>query len=137
MISLAEYVGVHAHSPDWTIERASNALKLLSACARLQTLMVADKIIFHVNPKTKSMVSGETYGGFRPQDCPIGAPHSSHKEGHGVDIFDPDGKIDAWLVNNAYTLGSCGIYIEHPIKTPTWSHWQDIAPGSGHRIFYP
>jgi hypothetical protein len=36
MITIAEYVGPHAQSPDWTAERASNALMLLQACDKLE-----------------------------------------------------------------------------------------------------
>lgn len=137
MITLEQYVGLHLNSPDWTLERAKNAMKLLAACEKLQKRMEDDDVVFMVNPKTGSQVSGEIYGGFRPQNCTIGAPHSSHKEGLAVDIFDPENKIDKWLLEFPLALNDFGIYIEHPDKTPGWSHWSIRAPGSGKHIFWP
>jgi hypothetical protein len=99
--------------------------------------MVADGVVFPTNPATKTQVAGETYGGFRPQDCPQGAPHSAHKEGLAVDRYDPSGAIDSWLLKNQYALGSCGVYIEHPSTTKGWSHWSIRPPASGHHVFYP
>lgn len=99
--------------------------------------MVADGVVFPDNPKTGTGVSGEVYGGIRPQDCPIGAPHSNHKQGRAVDRFDPGDLIDNWCVAHQDRLLFHGIYIEHPSKTPGWSHWQAVPPPSGHTVFYP
>jgi hypothetical protein len=137
MITLADYVGKFANYPDWTLSRASNALRLLQACDKLEALMIADGIEFKTNPKTHTQVSGEKYGGFRPRDCPFGALHSSHKEGCAVDRYDPQNAIDNWLLLNEPVLVDCGIYIEHPIATEGWSHWSIKPPASGHHIFMP
>jgi hypothetical protein len=137
IITVAQYVGIHANSPDWTPERASNALKLLDACARLSTKMESDGIVFQINPKTGSCVSGETYGGFRPQDCLIGAPHSAHKNGEAVDIFDHENVIDNYLIAHQQLLEDFDLYIEASSTTPGWSHWSTRRPASGHRIFFP
>jgi hypothetical protein len=137
MIILEEYVGIHKDSPDWTPERQSNAKKLLAACETLQDYMETDGIEFPINPKTGSEVSGETFGGFRPQNCPIGASNSSHKEGLAVDRYDPKGEIDSWCMANQIKLKDNGIFIEHPSATPGWSHWTIRPPGSGHTVFYP
>lgn len=137
MITLDQYVGQHANSPDWTPERQANAAVLLAACARLETIMLEDGIRFRENPATGSGVSGETFGGFRPQDCPIGAPHSNHKEGRAVDRYDPDGAIDDWCLHHLADLAQCGIWIESPTATVHWSHWQSVPPKSGVRVFMP
>ena len=137
MITYEQYVGHWAQSPDLTSERKVNAVRLLYAVADLQKEMEDDNVIFLCNPKTWSQISGEVYGGFRPQDCPIGATHSSHKEGLAVDIYDPDNKIDAWCMAHEDRLKFHGIYIEHPDSTPHWSHWTIRAPSSGHTVFYP
>ena len=137
MITIAEYVGVHSVSLDWTPSRKLNAAKLLAASALLETLMLAAGVVFPVNPKTNSQVSGETFGGFRPQNCPIGAANSNHKIGLAWDRFDPNGEIDTWCMANLQSLAACGIWLEHPDKTPTWSHWQSVPPGSGNRVFMP
>lgn len=137
MFSLKDYVGIHWQSPDWNDARIANAQNLILACTRLQSIMEADNVHFPINPKTGTTVSGEVYGGFRPQDCPIGAAGSAHKQGQAVDRFDPDGLIDAWLMDNQDKLILCGIYIEHPSATPGWSHWSIRAPGSGAHVFMP
>ena len=137
MITIAQYVGPHSASPDWTVARQTNAAVLLSACARLETIMLEDGIRFRDNPATGSGVSGETFGGFRPQDCPIGAPHSNHKEGRAVDRYDPDGAIDDWCLLHLADLVQCGIWLESPTATLHWSHWQCVPPGSGVRVFMP
>jgi len=137
MITLEQYVGPYRDSADWTIERQLNAQKLLAACFLLSGFMEDDGIKFHINPATKSQVSGRSNGGFRPQSCPIGAPKSNHKEGKGVDWYDPDEHIDNWCMRHQDVLQACGIWIEHPDATPGWSHWQNVPPKSGNRMFYP
>ncbi len=137
MITIEQYVGPHADSPDWTPERQANAEALLQACAALEERMQDDGVSFPINPHTGSGVSGQTFGGFRPQDCPQGAPDSSHKEGQAVDRFDPHGEIDVWLMAHQEVLEEFGIYIEHPSATTGWSHWSIRAPRSGKHVFYP
>ena len=137
MITLNQYVGPHRASPDWTPTREQNATKLLAACCALEVEMARGGVSFPDNPATKSGVSGQTFGGFRPQDCPIGAPNSSHKEGLAVDRYDPRGEIDAWCMAHIDRFEKHGIYIEHPSATPGWSHWTIRAPKSGNRAFYP
>lgn len=140
MITLEQYFGRWIHHPDATDQRKENAVELLEACATLEAIAKSAGVHFPDNQITESGVSGDTYGGFRPQSCPQGAPSSSHKEGQGVDRFDPKGEIDDWCMKNAETdgaLAQCGIYIEHPDSTPHWSHWTTRAPASGHRVFKP
>jgi hypothetical protein len=137
VITLSEYVGPHRNSPDWTPARQQNATKLLAACLSLELEMAKDGVAFPINPATKSGVSGQTFGGFRPQNCPQGAPNSSHKEGMAVDRYDPHGEIDVWLMAHQNRLTANGLYIEHPSATNGWSHWTTRAPGSGNRVFYP
>ena len=79
MITLNQYVGVHRSSPDWTPAREQNATKLLAACCALEVEMAHGGVAFPDNPRTKNGISGDTFGGFRPQNCPIGAPNSAHK----------------------------------------------------------
>lgn len=137
MITKEQYVGVWAGHPDWTPERQAHADVLLARSAALEAEMVADGVQFPVNPKTGTGISGEVYGGFRPQSCPIGKPHSNHKEGRAEDRYDPDNLIDAWCMAHQDRLQLHGIYIEHPDSTPHWSHWQSVPPASGHTVFYP
>jgi hypothetical protein len=137
VISLADYFGPWIDHADATPARKANATKLLAAVAKLESLAVADGVKFPVNPSTKSGVSGQTFGGFRPQCCTQGAANSSHKEGLAVDRYDPIGAIDEWCSKNLDKLAACGIYIEHWSATPHWSHWTIRAPRSGRRAFFP
>ncbi len=140
MITLDHYFGPWKDHKDATEERRQNAILLLHACAALQYFAERDGVEFLDNPHTGNNVSGKTYGGFRPQDCPQGAPASSHKQGQGVDRYDPEGLIDAWCMNNSEVGGlleTCGIYIENPDATPGWSHWTTRRPRSGNRVFRP
>jgi hypothetical protein len=88
-----------------------------------------------INPKTNSCISGETNGGFRLPDCPIGAADSSHKQGQGVDIYDPLNDLDAWITDDILT--DFDLYREHPVSTEFWCHLTYRAPHSGHRTFFP
>lgn len=135
MISIADYVGPHADSPDWTQERQDNAAKLLAAINPLLEDAEAHGVVLDMNPKTQTLVSGEKYGGFRPQDCPQGAPHSAHKEARACDIYDHDGVLDRWVSD--LILEKYDLYREHPADTPGWCHLSDRAPPSGKRTFHP
>lgn len=135
MLTVKEYFGPWFGHLDHTEERNENAKRLLVACNALEAEMVS--VVFPTNRKTGSNVSGAVYGGFRPQHCTEGAPRSAHKEALAVDRYDPLGHIDAWLTAHPDALALHGIYIEHPSKTPGWSHWSIRAPRSGKHIFYP
>lgn len=137
MISLQQYFGPWWEHADATTERQANAERLLAMVEKLELLALADGVEFPDNPATGSGVSGIQYGGFRPQDCPQGAAHSSHKEGLAIDRYDPANAIDDWCMANQEDLAECGIYIEHPNSTPHWSHWTIRAPHSGNRVFLP
>ena len=137
MITLAQYVGPHAHSPDWTAPRQEAAVISLAVFAELEMEMTIDGVEFLDNPATNSGVSGQTFGGFRPQDCSQGAPGSSHKEGTGVDRYDPHEAIDDWCMSHQDRLKVHGVYIEHSSKTKGWSHWTTRAPRSGNTVFMP
>ena len=52
-------------------------------------------------------------------------------------LFDPHEEIDAWCMANQEILELHGIYLEHPEKTPGWSHWTVRKPASGQRVFFP
>ncbi len=137
MITVSQYFGKWSDCDDVTEERRQNAILLLHACAAVEYFAIRDGIEFLDNPHTGSNVSGQTYGGFRPQNCQQGAPRSSHREALAVDRYDPEDKIDQWCMKNIQVLTDCGIYIEHPSATPGWSHWTIRAPKSGNRVFYP
>ena len=132
---LDDYFGPHADSPDATPERRDNAVMLLDLVNPLLQSAEHNGIDLDMNPKTQSLVSGTQYGGFRPQNCPEGAPHSSHKEGMAVDVYDPHGDLDRWLSD--LILERASLYREHPADTDGWTHLTTRAPASGKRTFHP
>lgn len=104
----------------------------------------AKNLLAHVNPLLDKAradglaipegVSGE-HGGFRLQDCTIGAQYSSHKDSQAIDIPDPNNHLDDWLTDAI--LEEYGLYREHPYSTIGWCHLTTKAPASGHRTFVP
>lgn len=135
MISLAQYVGPHKASPDWTPERQSNAIDLLEHVNELCDYLAEQGVPLPMNPATASGISGQTFGGFRPKSCPQGASNSSHKEGTGIDLYDPHDDIDD-AIDDAL-LERFGLYREHPDSTKHWCHLTTRAPRSGRRTFLP
>lgn len=67
------------------------------------------------------------------------AKKSNHMTGHAVDLGDDDEMLDKWASSRTgiAAMTACGLYMEHPSATPRWAHFQDVAPGSGKRVFYP
>lgn len=135
MITVADYFGPHADCEDATSEVRGTAARMLDRVNRLLQEAEANGVALEMNPATKTLVSGQTYGGFRPQSCTQGAPRSSHKEGRAVDVYDPSGALDRWISD--LILEKHDLYREHPADTNGWCHLSDKAPGSGRRTFHP
>lgn len=64
---------------------------------------------------------------------------SRHQTAEAVDVADPEGDLDQWLLDNQRLLESCGLWIEHPATTRGHCHLQSVPPkgGSRRRVFYP
>lgn len=135
MISPNDVIGPWQHSPDLTDDRRDNINDLVPAVNALLTMAGRAGIPLPTNPKTGTQVSGKQFGGFRPQTCTIGAPHSAHKEGMAVDIYDPTNALDEWITDDV--LRECGLYREGGRWTPGWTHLTTRRPGSGNRTFQP
>ena len=136
-ILVDDYFGPWRNHPDVTDERLNNALVLLDKVNALLEEAFLDGIDLDINPATGSYVSGKTYGGFRPQDCPQGAPQSSHKQGMAVDIYDPHNTLDEWCFKHQDRLAHHNLYMESPTATPKWLHLTTRAPKSLKRVFMP
>lgn len=132
---MVDYFGPWAGHKDATDEVKANAETFLEKVNNLLYDAFAHMIDLEENPATGTLVSGKTYGGFRPQDCPQGAPNSSHKIGRGIDIYDPENTLDNWITDAI--LEKHGLYREAPLATRGWCHLTDRAPGSGRRTFQP
>lgn len=79
--------------------------------------------------------------GWRPPSIngstPGAAKNSKHMQGLAADIFDPDGSLWAWVLQNLDLMKQLGIYMEDKRWTPGWVHFGFGPPASGHRIFIP
>lgn len=137
MITLSQYVGIYAHSKDLTDARKQNAAMLLNVVNAAIAHMQKKGVVFKINPKTETQISGNTEGGFRQQGTTTGKKFSAHKEGMAVDIFDPDNSIDQYITAHPEVLDIFNLYREHPSATPGWCHLSTRAPKSGRRTFYP
>lgn len=133
-----DYFGILAGHREITAEIRNNAKGLLWRVNTLLARAEGEGVSLDINPKTRSLISGSSLGGWRPSNSMVGAERSSHKQGRGIDIYDPnDGDLDAWCLANLDALEECGLYMEHPAATKGWCHLTDRAPGSGNRAFYP
>jgi hypothetical protein len=136
-ITLAQYFGPYLSHPDATPEAKANAAALLAKVNDLYAHATLDGCTLSTNPATDSGVSGAGHGGFRPRDCAVGAPSSTHKTGHGVDRYDPQRQFAAWCLAHPIELAKRGLHMEDPRWTPTWVHLQDVPPSSGRIVYIP
>lgn len=119
-----------------TNEQAHNAVELLSRVnLMINTYTKETGNDVEINVASNSQISGKTEGGFRLPDCSQGAPNSAHKEAKGIDIYDPDDKLDDWI--DRAILVKFDLYREHPDKTVGWVHLTTRQPKSGCRTFLP
>ena len=65
---------------------------------------------------------GSGDGGFRLPQSRTGVKGSSHKQGMGVDIYDPRGAFGRWITNAH--LEEYDLYQEAMKFTPGWVHLQ-------------
>lgn len=136
MITINHYFG----NKPYPQEHKENAEKLLSAVnALLHEAVDAGVYDYWLDPDTGTQISGSKGGsgdgGYRLPDSTTGKPSSSHKEARGVDIYDPENKLDAWVTRDH--LVKYGLYREAAPFTNGWLHLTDRAPKSGNRSFIP
>jgi len=115
-----------------------NAAITVGVANQLLVLAKAAGITLETNPKTRSIVSS----GWRPAAVNAAtagaAPRSKHMTCQAIDLYDPDGALDEWLLHGGQqVLVDLGLWLEHPASTKGWSHVQIVPPGSGNRVFYP
>lgn len=124
-----------ALTPD--IER--NALRMVELANSLLAQALSYGVSVPVNPKTGSQVSS----GWRPPAVNAAtagaAVNSKHMLGQALDLYDPEGDLDDWLMTGEgqAALAALGLWMEHPSATKGWCHIQSLPPGSGRRVFYP
>ncbi len=141
MITLSDYLMGRreqyplSYSP--AIER--EALRTIDLVNQVLNAAQAAGVTLERNPRTGSLVSS----GWRPpainESTPGAAVRSLHMMGQAIDLFDPDGDLDDWLMSDAgqTVLAQVGMWLEHPAATKGWAHLQTLPPRSGRRVFYP
>ena len=135
MITQEDYFKAYAGHDGITDEIRINAAGLLTSVNELLEACILLGWSPRANPATGTLISGQKNGGWRPPECKIGAPSSSHKQGRGVDVADASNELDALITDDL--LAAHGLYREHPDDTPNWCHLTDRAPKSGRRTFKP
>jgi hypothetical protein len=135
-ITIEDYFNNKSHHVDATAERIANAKKLL---VQVNSLLAEAETVFrlHNNPKTGTLISGnkDGDGGFRLQSSVTGSAMSSHKEGLGVDVYDPGDELDDWITRDI--LVKHGLWREAVKWTVGWCHLTIRPPKSGNRSFIP
>lgn len=135
MINVQDYFRQYQNHPEITAEMLTRAQLMLGKVNELLERAVELGWEPKKNGYTGNLIGGEKNGGWRPQNCAIGAAMSSHKQARAVDIYDPDNALDALIDDEL--LEEFGLYREHPDDTVHWCHLTDKAPGSGRRTFKP
>lgn len=138
-ITLEHYAGPYLHDPDFDLEARARAIHTVGCINAVLEMAEADGIEFERNPNTRTLISGNGNGGFRPQRCPIGAPGSAHKHAEAGDIAEVLGRRFArWCLQNRDRMIAAGIRaMERPQWTPTWVHLQTRPVRSGAFFFIP
>lgn len=128
-LGLKDYYGQYAsiHRDLITTEFAQNALTLIQRVNRFLTSFGEyRRILYGWKPEAKVL-----------QENPQTQRPSRHSSMQAVDLLDPEGDLDQFVMDNQRLLESCVLWAEHPATTKGWCHLQSVAPKSGRRIFYP
>lgn len=79
--------------------------------------------------------------GYRPPPINSSTLNAAHKSNHmiclAIDLQDLNGELWTWCLSNLDLISKQGLFLEDRRWTPTWVHFQLLAPGSGNRIFVP
>lgn len=62
---------------------------------------------------------------------------SRHLVAAAIDLSDPDGKLQKWILNNVKVLEELDLYCESFTHTVGWVHIQCLPPRSKSRFFIP
>lgn len=124
-----------------TPQLRANASITVASANELLNAAVSAGIFLEVHPKNLTLIAS----GWRPpavnSATPGAAPGSKHMTCEGIDIYDADGDLDRWCLENEDILEKLSLWIEHPSATKTWCHAQIVqyrswVPGKT-RFFYP
>lgn len=138
MLDLMDYFRMRIDHPYATSERKHNAIVLLNRVNRLLEYYKDDtEREVGIDVDTGTQISGSRGGsgdgGFRLPQSRTGVKGSSHKQGQGVDLYDPQGNLGKWITTAH--LEEYDLYQEAMKYTPGWVHLQ-TRPTS-RRIYRP
>ena len=115
----------------------ANAELTVQEVNKLLNRLESSGVKLEPNPQTGTIVSS----GWRPPQIngqvKNAAVRSKHMTGQACDLYDPEGVIDDWLMDNLPADRSLALWMEHPSATKGWAHVQIIPPASGKVCFYP
>ena len=138
MLCLADYFRMRIDHKYATPERKTNACILLNRVNDLlETYYEETGREVGIDADTGTQISGSRGGsgdgGFRLPQSRTGVKGSSHKQGMGVDLYDPYGQLGKWI--RTHHLEKHDLYQEAMRFTPGWVHLQ-TRPTS-RRIYNP
>jgi hypothetical protein len=126
-----------SYAAELTPAMRASAYSLLVRVNALLHRMAEGGLTPENSPRTGSPVTS----GWRParvnERTPGAAPRSHHLRCNAIDLYDPEGALDDWCMDNQDRLAALGLYLEHPSATKGWCHLQSVPPRSGKRVFYP
>lgn len=130
-----------AYGNELTDEKRANAAKLIDLVNRLIPEIQVAGILLQNHPVNKSPISS----GWRPakinQNLANAAVKSKHMTCQAIDLYDPDGDLGEWAMDNQAVLEKVGLWFESPGSCKGWLHLQSVPFGSykagGKRWFYP
>lgn len=129
-ITLADYFGSFTATSQPSRETRENAITLLS---RVNALLAVIDLPEAIAPKVNS--------GWRPAwynaTVANAAPKSKHITGEAIDLADPEGALDDYLLDRPELLAKHELWMEHPSATKAYTHLQSVPPKSGRRAFFP
>jgi hypothetical protein len=142
MITLTQYFGGRreSHGLECSPGIEANAARTITIVNDLLLICEQFGVPVLANPGG-TFAGSQLNSGWRPPSvnaCTPGASATSlHMTGEALDLHDPAGEIDAWLMTpqGQYTLERLGLWLEHPDSTPGWCHLQTRPPRSGNRVF--
>lgn len=133
MISLDEYLGDDILEFVNKEEIRSNATSLLAA---LNPVLDRFKVYY---PEFQIRLTSGLRSPTRNAGTTGAAPLSNHMTGRAADIDDPrpNRLLARWCLLYYRRLVNAELYCEDPRATPTWVHFQTVAPRSGARFYLP
>lgn len=138
-ITLDDYLGGYraSHGGELTDAILADAEQLVSRANLILFAAAKDGVILVNRPGSRSLVVS---GWVPPSINRTQAGDSAacrHIIGQAVDISDPRGDLDRYLMSRQHLLAEAQLWLAHPDTTHGHCHLQSCPPASRLRVFYP